>query len=306
MIIFRPWIALAGFVVGVLSAQAAPAWQRTRWKGEAAWKSISRQGVQAVVSEERARLIYFGSDDGKQNLLSAPSPKTLPSPKERSPNWGGHRFWLGPQSRWSWPPPKDWEFSAASSIEVQGGALHVRLAHALTAFPQVERDYAWEDERLRCTVRWQGGERPSYAMHVVAIEIPAVFEVALQPSEQTPHGLVQVNGDKPNATSPLPHPAVEVSGNRGVIRSGIATGKFGLTSQSLQVARGDRMLILHPGPFNGTAAEPPDFGFLTQIWVGGKGSTFCELEQLTPYLSPAEDGWCGSTVYLESQGHVPH
>ena len=91
----------------------APAWEKSTWQGEPAWASIHGP-VRAIVSEARARLIYLGAADGSYNLLNAPTPR----PAEGQ-NQGGHRFWLGPQYRWVWPPLKEWEFSAAAQVSTR-------------------------------------------------------------------------------------------------------------------------------------------------------------------------------------------
>lgn len=284
------------------TGSAETIWKRIQWHEEAAWES-HQKGIQAVVSEERARLIYLGTEEGRHNLLNAPLPRKEPLASDASPNWGGHRFWLGPQSRWNWPPPKDWEFSSAQNTEVIESKIVLHLSHRDPDYPEVEREYAWEGSRLRCTVRWRGGPRPFYAMQVVAIDLPAEMVVKLQPRDDIPQGLIRVVGDKPNH-SPLPHGAVNVEKDHATIRSGVAVGKFGVAPQSLTVRRDNIDLILYPGPLHGTATDSPDLGYLTEIWVGDSSSKFCELEQISPYLLAADDGWCGSTVYLEARPDV--
>jgi hypothetical protein len=281
---------------------SAPEWSKTRWHDEPAWISTS-QGFDAIVTETRARLIYFGPAGGTENLLSAPTPLECPSAANVSPNWGGHRFWLGPQSRWKWPPVADWEFSAAAQVTTSEGILTVRHAHSVGNYPSLVREYTWENGRLRCTVRWQDDGRPYYGMHVFAIEVPAAIDAKLAKWEHVPHGVVGINGDTPNATAPVPHPAVAIDGGIAHIRSGVAVAKLGFFPQPLEVTRGKHRLIVHPGPTQGTAIETPDFGYVTQIWVGAGSAKFAELEQITPYLigQSTVDRWCASTVYLEAK-----
>lgn len=290
------------FIFAVLLAPtvvAAQSWQKTTWNDEPAW--VAKNGAQeAVVSETRSRVIYIGPVSGEQNLLSAPVPKAAPTAKISAPNWGGHRFWLGPQSRWGWPPNADWEFSAAQSVKVAGDKLLLTEVHHDLRYPAIERTYAWEGERLRCTARWRAGDKPYYGMHVVAIDVPAEIEASLAAWEDVPFGLVGVRGDHPNAANPLPHPAVVVKDGRAAIKTGIAVGKFGFYPQTLSVKRGDWTLLVHNGPIEGTPIESPDFGYVTQLWVGDARATFCELEQITPFLLPDAEGWCGSTIYLQA------
>jgi hypothetical protein len=294
-------LALLCRVVNPLSAEPAPGWTRQDWNGEPAWSSTHR-GAKAIVSETRARLIYFGPEDGSHNLLSAPTPLLRPSATESAPNWGGHRFWLGPQSRWKWPPVSDWEFAAAARVETTGAALVLTHSQTDKRYPALQREYAWEQERLRCTVRWQHTGAPFYGMHVFAIEVPASIDVRLAKWDRVPHGIVGINGDSPNATNPLPHAAATVENDKVRLRSGLATGKFGFFPQILQVARGAHTLRVHPGVNQGIEIEAPDFGYLTQVWVGPEKATFAEMEQITPYLlSGDKGGWCASTVYLEME-----
>jgi len=293
---------LVFFLTFALSPAVAIAqpWQKTTWNDEPAW--LSKNGAQeAIVSEARSRVIYLGPASGDHNLLSAPVPKSVPTGTVVAPNWGGHRFWLGPQSRWGWPPIADWEFSAAqNAVNNSSNELVLTEVHHDARYPAIERIYAWEGDRLRCTARWRAGDKPYYGMHVVAIDVPAEIEPSLAPWEHVPLGLVGVRGDNPNAINPLPHPAVVVKDGHADIKSGIAVGKFGFYPQALSVKRGDWTLLVHNGPVEGTPIESPDFGYLTQLWVGDARSTFCELEQITPFLLPDAQGWCGSTIYLQA------
>jgi hypothetical protein len=223
-----------------------------------------------------------------------------PTADNVAPNWGGHRFWLGPQSRWIWPPVKEWEFSAAEAVTSEGPVLRVKHARLNPAYPRVEREYSWSEDRLKCAVRWSGGEKPFYGMHVIAIDNPAEITARPYTWDHVPHGVVGVHGDTPNTQTPLPNAAVEVAGDRLRIRNGITTAKLGFPPQVLQVTRGDWTLSVAPGEIQGTPIESPDFGYLSQVWVGPKQYTYSELEQLTPFMLPADDGWCGSTLYLQA------
>ena len=279
-------------------------WSRTEWNTEPAWVSESGP-FKAVVSESRSRLIYLGPATGDANLLSAPSPLPAPTAKESAPNWGGHRFWLGPQSRWKWPPVRDWEFAAIAEAKAADGVLTLLHPRTDAAYPQLQREYAWEGGRLRCTVGWKGGGEPSYGMHVIAVDAPTTLSGRLHAWDRVPHGVVGINGDTPNTTDPLPHPAITVRDGVAYARTGAGTAKLGFYPQALENRRGEWTLVMHPGPTSGTPLESPDHGYLSQIWVGPAAYSFCELEQLTPFMLPAADGWCSSTVYLEVSA-LPH
>lgn len=273
-------------------------WTKTRWNDEPAWTS-THAGVRAIVSEKRCRLVHLGPEGEAVNLLSAPARPATANAGDPAPNQGGHRFWLGPQSRWKWPPVADWEFSAAAKVSVEGSVLHLEHPHAEKRYPAMTREYAWEGARLRCTVRWAGGAEPFYAMHVVAVNAPTVLEGRLHAWDRVPLGVVGIRGDTPNVNSPLPHPAVTVSGGRARARSGVDTAKLGFFPQTLTVSEKGWLLHLHPGPAAGIPLESPDYGYLSQIWVGPPSYGFAEIEQLTPFLLAAEDGRCASTVFLE-------
>jgi len=290
---------LLTFLFTVVVGRAAT-WQKTTWNDEPAW--VAANGAQeAIVSEARSRVIYFGAISGDHNLLSAPVPKAAPTAKVFAPNWGGHRFWLGPQSRWGWPPNADWEFSATQMAEATGPELILHEVHRDTRYPAIERIYVWEGDRLRCTARWREGDKPYYGIHIIAIDTPAEVAPRLASWEHVPLGLVGIHFDNPDALKPLPHAAVVVKNGQAEIKSGIAMGKFGFYPQTLSVQRGDWTLLVQNGPVQGTPIESPDFGYLTQVWVGDAHSTFCELEQITPLLLPDEHGWCGSTIYLQAK-----
>ncbi|HEU5080891.1 MAG TPA: hypothetical protein VFT72_16885 [Opitutaceae bacterium] len=284
------------------AAERVTTWEPTKWHDEPSWKSVRGQAL-AIVSESRGRLIYLGGIDGASNLLSAPAERGELLPGKPSPNWGGHRFWLGPQSRWGWPPPADWEFSSAVSAEAEGDRLILNEPRKNTAYPAIIREYAWQGNRLRCTARWKPGANslPYYGMHVVPIEAPAVMNVGLVKSDDVPLGIVGIHGDKPDTAKVLPVASVTVDGDRATVTSGIVTSKLGFHPQMLQVKRGSWTLFVHPGPTHGVMQLSPDHGYTSQIWVGEKRYDFCELEQITPFLNPGEDGWCGSTIYLEAK-----
>ncbi len=274
------------------------AWHRTRWKGEPAWESVHGE-VRAVVSEARCRLVYLGAADGSFNLLNAPDSAPMPDAHDVSPNWGGHRFWLGPQKRWVWPAPADWEHAAAKSVVVDHGALVLQQPHTDPQYPALRREYAWDGRGLRCTVSWKDDGRPYYGMHVVALNLPFRIVTRLVRWEEVPDGLVDVQMQAPRVKGVLPNPCVEVRGDQATIVAGRATLKSGYVPQPLTVERpGGWELSMVPGPHEGVAIASPDFGYLSQVWVGGPQYDLAEIEQLTPYLIGGRDGRCSSTIHL--------
>ena len=290
-------VSASAFAGGIGTSTA---WRRTTWKGEPAWVSV-RGKVRAVVSEARCRLVYLGAADGTYNLLNAPDKAPMPDAGNVSPNWGGHRFWLGPQKRWVWPAPNDWEHAAAKSVSDRDGVLVLDHPHTDPHYPALRREYAWDGDRLRCTVSWKDDGRPYYGMHVVAVNVPFKIVTRLVRWEEVPDGVVDVQMRDPRATGVLPNPCVQVQGDRATVTAGIKTLKSGYAPQALTVERpGGWELSMIPGPHEGVAITSPDFGYLSQVWVGGPEYDLAEIEQLTPYLIGDRNGRCSSTIYLEA------
>lgn len=281
------------------SLPASSAWEKTTWRGETAWSS-TRGTVRAVVTEVRCRLIYLGSLDGTVNLINAPYPQTLPDGKGNWPNQGGHRFWLGPQSRWKWPPLPEWEYSAAAEVTVDGPVLTLHERHDDLAYPALAREYAWEDSRLRCTARWQDNGRPYFGLHVVPVDVPFSVTARLDKRAGVPAGAVLAQMINPEPPLTLPHPSITVEGDRATVRSGVKVVKLGFVPQALTITRpsGWKLSVL-PGPYQGTALDVPDQGYLSQVWVGGPGPELAELEQLSPYLHGDTKGWCSNSIFIE-------
>lgn len=268
------------------------------WRGEPAWVSTDRLAL-AVVTETRSRLIYLGSLDGTHNLLNAPYPHVLPTAEERWPNQGGHRFWLGPQKNWIWPPPTEWEFSAAVAARSADGVLTLIQPQFDSAYPALVREYAWDRSRLRCTAWWRPGDRHFFGMHIVPVDLPFTAEAGLHPCADLPLGLVEITLDGASLSGFLPHPALHVKECRATLQGGLRTFKAGFPVQPLTVQRsaGWRLSVA-PGPHEGVAVALPDSNCLSQIWVGGPEYDLAELEQLTPYLAASRDGRCASTIFL--------
>jgi hypothetical protein len=281
-------------------SSAASTWQKTTWRGETAWSSINGP-VRAVVTEWRARLIYLGSVDGTCNLLNAPYPRVLPTLQDRWPNQGGHRFWLGPQKRWIWPPPTEWEYSAAAQVAPAGDQLNVQHARLSPAYPLLAREYAWDGSRLRCTVRWLDDGPPFFGMHVVPVDLPFTGTAQLVKTGAVPHGVVEVQMDDARPDGFLPHPALTLRNGLALLTAGRRVLKAGFAPQPLHAERAQHWrLTVHPGPYEGIPAGAPDYGYLSQIWVGSVEHDLAELEQLTPYLRGDRQGRCASSIYIEA------
>jgi hypothetical protein len=286
------------FITGAVVAE--PVWQTVQWRGEDA-RASKQGGVCAVVSLARARLIYLGAADGSLNLLDAPVPAVAPTNASDSPDWGGHRFWLGPQKRWVWPAPVEWEHAAAAEVDEHDGVLTVVHQRKDPAYPTLTREYAWDGARLRCTVRWRADGRPYFGMHVIPVNTPFVVTARRVVWEEVPEGIVDVQMTGPVTRGLLKHPAIAAKDDTVVVTAGRKMAKVGFVVQTLAVERPQGWrLAVHPGPHTGLELESPDKGYLSQVWVGGSDVPLAELEQLTPYLLGDAAGNSSSTIFLEA------
>jgi hypothetical protein len=296
------WICAVGHAAPGVFSEVGADWTQTSYNGEKAWAS-RRGSVLAVISEARGRLLYLGKGDGSANLLSASFPCAAPTNANSSPNWGGHRFWLGPQARWIWPPLTEWEYSAAAKTGVDGDVLKLEFPRTNPDYPALTREYAWQGTRLRATVRWKDDGRAYYGMHVVAVQAPAEIIATPHKTDAVPCGLVAVRIDGYDVNGFLPHPAIREEDGRAHLRSGLGkSSKYAFPIQTLSVPRAEGwVLAMHPGPSEGVPVGASDGGLLSQVWVGNAGSTFAEIEQLSPLLLGDERGQCSSTCFLEAQ-----
>jgi hypothetical protein len=282
------------------SFESSAVWSRTIWRGETAWSSECG-GIGAIVSEARSRLIHLGAPDGSCNLLNAPWPRVSPDENNPWPNHGGHRFWLGPQHRWGWPPPSEWEYAPAMEALVDGAVLSLHHARIDPAYPALAREYAWEGNRLRCTARWADDGRPYFGMHVVAVDAPFAITARLGPCAAFPSGLVAARMADPVVPLQLPHPAISMDEGLATVQAGIREVKLGFVPQSLTLERaGGWSLSVIPGPCGGIPGEMPDHGYLSQVWVGDGSANFAEIEQVTPLLQGDASGKCSSTIFIEA------
>jgi len=301
----RIWFVLAFGTLSTAAGANTATWEKTVWQDEPAWTSTQGQ-IRAIVTEARTRLIYLGAKDGSLNLLNAPWPQVHPDKKNPWPNQGGHRFWLGPQSRWVWPPLPEWEYLASQDVSTETGALILHQAHLNSVYPAITREYAWEGNRLRCTARWHDNGQSYFGMHVVAVNTPFVITPRLEKNKEIPTGMVVAQMVDPEAPIQLPHPAIMVNGDTATVHSGIETIKLGFASQPLTIERQPGWkLSVQPGPSTAATSESPDHGYLSQIWVGDATHELAELEQLTPYLKGDAQGCCSSTIYLEATPPEP-
>ncbi len=270
------------------SVAPQPPWSRTEWNGERAWEATC-EGWTAVVSEERARLIFLGKKGG-ENLLYAP--------RERQGWWwGGHLCWLGPQSLWKWPPPPDWDNSAAARVEVHNGVLRVTHPHADGRFPAMERGYSWEGARLKCGQFWRSATQEGFAMQIVEVPEEAVVEIPLQPSAALPHGFAIVtNGHQTEFALPFlglkeGTRVFEVGHQEEAVKLAFPPGPIVARRKGLR-------LTMTAGSHSGHVVGQPEAGLTTLLWPGNQENRFLELEQFSPVVRPI-DGVASFTVYLE-------
>lgn len=261
-----------------------PAWEDTIWNGEAACTSVS-EGMRAIVSLERARLVYYGPADHDENLLLAP-------PTRANPNLlGGHRLWLGPQSTWAsiWPPPAEWEYRPPVLASEESGCLFLDMAETHDGWPQLKRLYRWLGAELLCEADKTPGERTAQIIQILQIPPDARVEVTAAEEPGLPDGFVQLPaGGKPFAKSFPTPPHVQRTGRTLAFTRQPAILKAGFRPQTITATRAGWVLRVRPKFVHGHHAGQPDEGFLTQLYLGGP-EPFIELEQLSP-LFTAEDG----------------
>lgn len=293
-------LALVFIALWALLADGLCGWEKATWQGAAAWVGDSGEW-RAVVSEDRARLIYLGPRNSQTNLLYAPE-----APKEYRPR-GGHIFWLGPQSEWTgkwgtWPPPDEWEQKPCSRAEPKGDWLHLTMPRPSEKLPQLSRAYAWESGRLLCRVSWAGGQGDYQAIQI--IQLPAGAVVQAKRTGKTPPGFVRFDtlgkqGFEATTTGPdtklITENAVELTADT-------APAKFGFLPQTLKAKVGGYTLEMGREPLGGAEINSPDQGFETQVYFGAEKFPFVEIEQLTPRLLTREGEGNAFTIWLRPGG----
>lgn len=247
------------------------AWRRTVWQGERAWASES-VGWRAIVSENRARLVFLGSDE---NLLATPQGPILPG---HPPPLGGHVLWLGPQTLWQWPPIEDWaclEFEAV----VSGGGARLTLQHPWRdrRFGALTRSYHWDGAELVCSAFW-AGEMPVHAVHIV--QVPRDVVILAPPGSGFVRGYARFKGESLDPEPPIDDGIAMVGGSLQFRYTGVSA-KFALPPKTLRVERGTSALELRPCRQHAAWQQLPDFGLVTQIWRGSDELPFMEIEQLS-------------------------
>ena len=275
------WLSALCFVVSGVRAEETitSAWKQTTWNGERAFQAATPQWL-AIVSVDRARLVYLGRRDGEHNLLFAPS--TLNDPA----GWGGHRLWLGPQSTWpqGWPPPGAWEKSSAESVRVDGVRLELKLGDAGDGWPRLMRVYRWENDGLHCEAVSSGGTRSAQFIHIVQVPPEAEVEVRSAPRPDLPVGYAQLHlGRTPSPQKKFTTPP-HVSESAGVLRLRIthSAEKLGFDPQPLIGRTAGSELRVERGVNSGVVVAAPDEGLFTQVFLGDGHDSFIELEQLSP------------------------
>ena len=258
-------------------------WQKSKWGDEEVWQSWHNEWI-GIVSENRARLVYFGRGNPDANMLYSNPDRALAGNSMDPPSWGGHRFWLGPQSAWKpvWPPPEDWEFSAAAKMTVSGETLEVQMARANLDLPQIYRRYHWKDGGLVCEAAWENSGEPWCAVHVLAVPPAAQVRVALQRLPELPNGFGVFQIPSVSKVFSLPVAGLTIDGNAAHIRYGESTRKIGLLASCLTYQLHGATLTFSAENLDFSAeASLPDEGLVTQVYVGDGANPFIELEQLS-------------------------
>ncbi|MBN8711302.1 MAG: hypothetical protein J0I10_18110 [Verrucomicrobia bacterium] len=267
-------------LLAVIFVASLPAseWTPVLWRGEKAWQSTS-QGWIATVSEERSRLVSITRVGEGRNLLYESSREGI--------SWGGHRGWLGPQSAWqpAWPPPRDWESSAALRVAVSGSLLTLTHPHVDPQYPALTRAYEWRGDVLHCRLSWRGGR--FYGIHIVQLPRGAVVSVrrAVTPELPLGYALVPIY-QRPNILIdvPLARAVSRVDGDSVTLRHANQSEKVAFFPQTIFARIGKYRLQMQRGDQSGFSSSEPDMGLLTQVYLGDRLNPFIEIEQLSPYV----------------------
>ncbi len=270
-------IALLTLALGLISSLAAAEWTPVLWRGEKAWQSTS-QGWVATVSQERSRLVAITRAGEQRNLLYESSRDGI--------SWGGHRAWLGPQADWrpAWPPPRDWESSAATRVKASGALLTLTHPHTDPQYPSLTRTYEWRGDALHCRLSWQGGK--FYGIHIVQLPRDAVVTVrrAAMPSLPLGYALVPIYRRPGTLTdTPLARAVSRITGDVVTLRHANHTEKAAFFPQTILARIGKYRLQMERGEQSGFSPFSPDMGLLTQVFLGDRLNPFIEIEQLSPY-----------------------
>jgi hypothetical protein len=270
---------LGVLLVAVTTLPAAD-WHAATWNGEAAW--VGQLGnFTATVSVPRGRLISLRSDQGTELLYAGPAPLTQ-LVAERS-LLAGHQQWLGPQSAWNWPPPRDWEQQPPALVTVAGETLTIIPTHLDAGLPATCRSYRLAGEELAATLAWDGsGTGTQWAMHV--LQVPMSANIRLQAASHA-----WAWGDDSNGFAQQP-PGDAVP---GVTRHADGLGftpidawrKYFAPAQDIVCTYPDgSRLTMARGAAVGTVTSLPDAGLVSQVFVGKPDYGRQEIEQMSPIL----------------------
>lgn len=278
-------------------------WSPVQWCGHTAWQS-SFGPWSAIVSLDTCRLTYFGPRSGDWNFLH-PAPQVLHVPRsaEDAQSWGGHLFWLGPQCEWpaDWPPSRATDYSSASDWSLRRGDTRLELEHPPDHVHPgpVRRAYEWVKGRLRCEASWIDPEGHHQGIHVFQIRSPEEIHLACLRSPHLPHGYARWQPGHPYDRS---HHLDDWVEERGLLIKQFHSHpqKWAFPAQPVTARYPEGgSLTIHPCDFHALTLDWPDAELMTQIWTGGPGWPWWELEQSTPRLRSRPGSPIRTTVELE-------
>lgn len=290
------WVVCGGAALALgMSAGEASDWQPSEWQGESAF-SLEGEGWVAVVSVERARLMHFGRDFAEtSNWLWAPE-------RGGAFRWGGHVFWLGPQSEWGWPPPPAWDEQGPRDVSLENGKLRLELYDAGDGWPLVSRVYESVDGKLSCRIEFSGGTRAAQSVQIMQIDPEAVVQAQADKKAAPEHGFVElaIVGRPGLRYAFSPSAMVQAKGEEVEMRYSGEQEKIGFVPQTLVARRGSELFFMGRGKQAVNESGRPDDGFFTQVYLGHPMLPVIELEQLSPLHAVGEGAssevllWLGS------------
>src|SRR5690606_14462783 len=153
--------------------------------------------------------------------------------------WGGHRVWLGPQGTWPtgwWPPPREWEESAAESVEMRDGVLTLLTPETGQGWPRVNRTYHWTHGSLVCGVDVLGdGSVPVQVLQIPQVPTTAVGRLDPRPDPAWPEGYAGLRVRDRRGTERLPvvPPPASIAGDRMTLHHTGLVEKLGFRTQAI-------------------------------------------------------------------------
>jgi hypothetical protein len=275
-------LTLSPFAGGA-DAQVTAVWTPLTWRGENAFV-LTTAHWRAIVSIERGRLVHFGPASEEANLLFAPATRDDPF------SWGGHRVWFGPQSLWGWPPPVQWERSAAERATPSGARLELLVPDARDGWPRMIRIYELAEGKLACRVRAEGGTRSVQVMQILQTATTTEVDVTPRLSAAWPRGYVRVGGSLgPPLQAEFSQPQVVTAiGEDLRLRYTGVVDKLAFPPQALRAHVAGHLLRVDFGGSQGPEVAAPDAGFYSQVYLGEASSPVVELEQLSPQWKAGE------------------